>query len=637
MKKKVLFQSDSALAKTGFGRNTKALLSYLYKTGKYDIVSYCCGNAYSSPALQRTPWKSVGTLPDDQNQLAQLNKDPGQARMASYGSYLIDHVVKQEKPDVYIAVQDIWGVDFAIDKPWFNEISSVIWTTLDSLPILPSAVEKAPKIKNYWIWSNFATKALHEKGHNHVKTVHGCLETDNFYRLDDEKRKQLRANNNISDDDYIVGFVFRNQLRKSVPNLMEGFKKFQKDVPKAKLLLHTHWGEGWNIHKLADEHKVNKDDILTTYYCNSCYGYKVKPFVGQEQNCDICGKEKSMNTTSVGGGVSEVQLNEIYNLMDVYCHPFTSGGQEIPIQEAKLTELVTLVTNYSCGEEQCEEGSGSIPLEWNKYVEHQTEFIKASTCAESIYQNLLKVYYMPKNQLEFMGKMARQWVIDGFSVEVIGKIFEDFIDNAPAATYNFEETKEEQKRNYPDAYVENIADDSEWILALYKKILNTDNNIHDDGYKYWMQQISNKVDRKSIEDYFRKVAKEHNDKHFPVKIEDIVDKDDEGKRLLFVMPGSSKDVFLSTSLFKSIKNKYKDHNLYVSTKPENFALLNGNDYVHKVIPYSESFDNVLSLEGAGESKEYFSIVFAPYLTTQKFSNYIHNMNDVIDKDYLCTF
>ena len=637
MKKKVLFQSDSALAKTGFGRNTKALLSYLYKTGKYDIVSYCCGNAYSSPALQRTPWKSVGTLPDDQNQLAQLNKDPGQARMASYGSYLIDHVVKQEKPDVYIAVQDIWGVDFAIDKPWFNEISSVIWTTLDSLPILPSAVEKAPKIKNYWIWSNFATKALHEKGHNHVKTVHGCLETDNFYRLDDEKRKQLRANNNISDDDYIVGFVFRNQLRKSVPNLMEGFKKFQKDVPKAKLLLHTHWGEGWNIHKLADEHKVNKDDILTTYYCNSCYGYKVKPFVGQEQNCDICGKEKSMNTTSVGGGVSEVQLNEIYNLMDVYCHPFTSGGQEIPIQEAKLTELVTLVTNYSCGEEQCEEGSGSIPLEWNKYVEHQTEFIKASTCAESIYQNLLKVYYMPKNQLEFMGKMARQWVIDGFSVEVIGKIFEDFIDNAPAATYNFEETKEEQKRNYPDAYVENIADDSEWILALYKKILNTDNNIHDDGYKYWMQQISNKVDRKSIEDYFRKVAKEHNDKHFPVKIEDIVDKDDEGKRLLFVMPGSSKDVFLSTSLFKSIKDKYKDYNLYVSTKPENFALLNGNDYVHKVIPYSESFDNVLSLEGAGESKEYFSIVFAPYLTTQKFSNYIHNMNDVIDKDYLCTF
>ena len=42
--KKLLFQTDSSLAKTGFGRNAKALLSYLYKTKKYDIVHYCCGS-----------------------------------------------------------------------------------------------------------------------------------------------------------------------------------------------------------------------------------------------------------------------------------------------------------------------------------------------------------------------------------------------------------------------------------------------------------------------------------------------------------------------------------------------------------------------------------------------------------------
>ena len=62
-----------------------------------------------------------------------------------------------------------------------------------------------------------------------------------------------------------------------------------------------------------------------------------------------------------------------------------------------------------------------------------------------------------------------------------------------------------------------------------------------------MQQIERKTPRKNIEDYFRKVAKDHNDKHFPVKLEDIVDKDDEGKRILYIMPGSDKDVFMSTS------------------------------------------------------------------------------------------
>ena len=105
--------------------------------------------------------------------------------------------IKDEKPDVYIAVQDIWGVDFAINKPWFSKINSIIWTTLDSLPILPTAVEKASQIKHYWIWSDFATKALHELGHKHVKTVHGALDDTEFYKLSDSKKADLRKRFNI--------------------------------------------------------------------------------------------------------------------------------------------------------------------------------------------------------------------------------------------------------------------------------------------------------------------------------------------------------------------------------------------------------------------------------------------------------
>ena len=82
----------------------------------------------------------------------------------------------------------------------------------------------------------------------------------------------------------------------------------------------------------------NANDVLTTYVCNKCSSYQIKPFTGQEQTCSHCGSQKSLNTTNTNKGVDEEQLNEIYNLMDVYCHPFTSGGQAIPIQQAKLTE-----------------------------------------------------------------------------------------------------------------------------------------------------------------------------------------------------------------------------------------------------------------------------------------------------------
>ena len=84
------------------------------------------------------------------------------------------------------------------------------------------------KIKNYWIWSSFATKELHRLGHTHVKTMHGCIETDYFYPLEDAEKKKLRQRHNIEEDAFIVGFVFRNQLRKSVPNLLEGYAKWKE-------------------------------------------------------------------------------------------------------------------------------------------------------------------------------------------------------------------------------------------------------------------------------------------------------------------------------------------------------------------------------------------------------------------------
>ena len=152
-----------------------------------------------------------------------------------------------------------------------------------------------------------------------------------------------------------------------------------------------------------------------------------------------------------------------------------------------------------------------------------------------------------------------------------------------------------------------------------------------------MKQIEHKVPRPQIEDYFRKVARDHNNKFFPVKIEDLLDEDDKGQRIVYVMPESAVDVFLSTSLLKSVKEKYPEYNLYFATKPEYFSIIEGNEYVYKVIPYSASFDNTLFLEGVGENDGYFEIAFTPHITTQRVNNYVHNCKDLIDKKRLCTF
>ena len=466
-KKRILFQSDSALAKTGFGRNSKEILSYLYNTGKYEIFHYCCGTSKEEESLQRVPWECIGTMPSDQQTLMKLNQDPQQGREVNYGGYFVNDAVKQAKPDVVIAAQDIWGVESMAKKPWFNKVTSAIWTTLDSLPLYPNALKIADTVKNYWVWSSFAQKEFARLGHKHVKTVHGAINHKEFRRLEDTKRKQLRNKFNIEEDAFVIGFVFRNQLRKSVPNLIEGYaewKKTHKPDKKTYLLFHTHWAEGWNIHRLCDEYKVPKDEVLTTHICRKCRDFYVKPFKGQEVDCEMCSGKKMQVTCGVTLGVEEDQLNEVYNLMDVYCHPFTSGGQEIPIQEAKFTELITLVTDYSCGEESCEEGSQSIPLAWSEYREHGTQFRKASTCPIDICGRLEQVYKMPEKERREKGRLAREWAIRNFSTEVTGKFLEEFIDSAPLTDFDFESLT--WKPRNPQASIPTIDSDSEWLTYM---------------------------------------------------------------------------------------------------------------------------------------------------------------------------
>ena len=96
-KKRVLFQSDFSLAKTGFGRNAKAILSYLYSCKDYEILHFCGGVNKTNSGLVRTPWKSIGCLPDDPSEVELLEQDPRQSRLAAYGAFELDNVIKEFK------------------------------------------------------------------------------------------------------------------------------------------------------------------------------------------------------------------------------------------------------------------------------------------------------------------------------------------------------------------------------------------------------------------------------------------------------------------------------------------------------------------------------------------------------------
>jgi len=627
-KKKILFHSNHSKAFTGFGKNCKNVLTYLYKTGKYEIIEAANGFTKSNPALKKMPWKCVGTLPDNQARLAQLNKDPNLARAASYGGETIDSLIKEFQPDIYVGAEDIWGFNRYWDKKWWNKINCMVWTTLDSEPILPLAIEAAGYVKNYFCWASFAEREMHRLGHKHIKTLRGIVDSKHFFKLNKEKKESLRKKYRIDSNSFIIGFVFRNQLRKSVPNLLDGFKQFCENNPEsnAKLLLHTSWAEGWDIPRLIKEKKIDNLRVLTTYFCKECKSYDIRPFSGQEQDCRFCKTKKSQNTITAAHGVSEKQLNEIYNLMDVYCHPFTSGGQEIPIQEAKLTELITLVTDYSCGEDHCTEESGGLPLSWSEYREPGTQFIKASTSPSSITKQLEEVYKMDLSKKIKKGKTSRQFVIDNYSTKVIGGQLESIFDNMPNIDWDFD--FKEKPRN-PDYEPNENLSDSDWLVEIYLNILNMEvDPSSDKGHKYWMNKIKEKFPRDKILNYFKEVASKENEQIFNKKtIEDYLDGDSPDNRIAVVMPGSAGDVLMVNSLIDNLKSLYPNKDIYFITKPIFYPLIEDNINIHRLIPYDESYDSLLTLEGSSSHKGYFSIAYLPHIGTQKILNYVHNGED----------
>ena len=622
MKKKVLFHSNFCRAFTGFGKNKKNILRYLYDTGKYELIELANGKPWDDPQCAAMPWKCVGAMPTP---ASIQGMDDSQKRAEGYGFSAVDRAVKEFKPDVYIGMEDIWAFRDYHQKPWWNKINTMVWTTLDSLPILPQAIEYAAKTKNYFVWASFAEKAMSEMGYDNVKTLRGSLDHKNFFRLSDEDRSKLRGFHNLKDE-FIIGFVFRNQLRKSVPNILDGFKLFKDANPdsKPKLFLHTHWSEGWNIGNLIKEKGIDPSDILTTYVCKNCGTYHIASFRGQEQDCNTCGGKGSVNTTNTGKGVTEQQLNEIYNLMDVYCHPFTSGGQEIPIQEAKLTELITLVTNYSCGEDNCTEESGGLPLEWNEYREPGTQFIKASTCPKSILKQLQKTYDMSLSDKEVLGKRARQWAIDHFSIDVIGKQLEDILDNMPEVDYDYDS---EYRKMNPDYVPEDGMNADKFLIDIHKNILNEDIDSNSMSFKHWVAKLKAGEKAVNILNHFKKIAINYNNEKSKPSLDNLLGEEDRDNRIAIVIPDSETDVLLINSLLQEFKETYKDYNIYVFTKPENYQYIEDNPYLFKILPYTPQLENSLHMEGISENNGLFEMVFYPNATTQKSLCFTHNGKD----------
>ena len=638
------FVTSSILVKTGFSNNARYLLPYLYKTGKYELfhLNQCIDD--NDPNLKRFPWKNSGVFRRGEFDEGKFNNpgEEGYRRFVSYGNTAVERFVRENKLDVLIHCEDGWSSEVSayLDSKWYSYLKDNVlqWTTADSLPILPIFKTWAERCRNVWFWADFAERALKEESMDkfgHVKTVYGAVDTADYTPSTVQEKNDLRKKFGIDEDTKIFIQLGRNQLRKLYPHTIESFATFKKENPqhKAKLLFHCSWAEGggWPLDRLMEYFGLQKDDVLTTYFCQACADWNVQPYEGEHKDCPKCQAKNSRITAGITSTVSNKDISKIYGLCDASVSPYTSGGYEYHNIQSLLCGLPLLCSEYSSGETFVKEPF-VFRLDGEHTFETGTGFIKFVPNIDTMVKFYKTICEMSPAQKTEISRQGRVWAENTFSYEIIGKQLENWLDTRKKVDWDYKYPETPPKN--PHAQIPPIQDNVEWLKYLYKNILLMDVDEKDPGLDSWLVRLNAGQPRAEIEHFFRHTADQENRKN-PKVIDfgDLLEKSGK-KRILLTIPESAGDIYIATSLFESIRKRYpaETWDFYVATKPEFQDILLGNPFVTKVLNYAPEMDNILMFEGMGNLTGYFDIVYPIHLLTQRMINYTHNGIDSFDID-----
>lgn len=626
-KLRVGFITSSILVKTGFSNHIRSLLPSLYKTGKYELFHLNQGLG-DTPDYQRFPWHNEGVFQNGTFDVGRFqSQDEGYKRFVSYGNLAVEKFIINNKLDVVIHIEDIWSSapDTYFKSKWwpYYKTNFLQWTTADSLPILPDFKAWAENCPNMWFWTSFAEKALKTENiekYNHVTTVPGCLDANEYKPILAWERNEIRRKNNIDNDTFLFLQVGRNQLRKLYPFTIESFAKFKKFNPniKAKLVFHCSWQEGWPLERLIAEYKLNKDDVLTTYFCRNCGQWELKSFQGEYLDCRFCGTKgqppsqpnpagNGQKTAGIDSSISNKEMSKLYGICDGAVSAFTSGGLEFFSVESLLCGLPLLCTDYSCGKDfTCNDFV--FTLDGTHTFEVGTGFQKHVPNLNTMVKFYEKICSMSPDEKRKITQKGREWAVNTFDVNVISAKLQAWLDSRSKVNWDFQ-YKFELKD--PHAQIVNLPDNKEFIKQCYNKILKMDVKDDDSGLLYWEKFLSDTNNpnntRDNLVNHFRGVAFHENQANAPKVDYSSQLIANNKKHLLIVLKESIGDLIMSTALLESFRSKYnKDEwNIYFGTNPQYKDIFDGNPNIDKVLDYQPFMENELECTGAGNHKGYF--------------------------------
>jgi len=377
-KKKLLFLSDSPLTCTGYGIISTQISNRMVDKG-WDV--HVMGHNYIGQNIPPGLKFEDGT---------KLKFKVSGAGMEPYCKDLIPHRLMEDKPDVFMILLDTFMM-----YPWLLDMDlspgvSMFYFPSDGGGQLPTGCENILRKVNYPIaMSKFGQQQAKELyGINNCLYIPHAVDDKVYYPLSEEEKVIARKKWGFSNK-FVVGTVARNQGRKMLDRTIKAFAEFCKDKPDAILFMHT-----------------DPTDRAAVFDLNNLiFRYNI-------QNRVIFSGMKYYK------GFDYTEMNELYNLMDVFLLTTSGEGWGIPTTEAMSCGVPVCVTDYTTTKEivtdnNCGEAvklSGEITGSWN--VE------RGVMCIDDCVKKLTKLYNEPKLRKKY-AKNGRKAILKHYSWDVV--------------------------------------------------------------------------------------------------------------------------------------------------------------------------------------------------------------------------
>jgi len=403
--------SDSPFITTGYSDQCKKLVNYLTDKG-HEV--HWLANGHMGKTIE------YARLDDGTEVKAKVY---GRIQHQYFGDMLSSHL-KKTNSDIFLVVLDTFMLHGDPKNPrngWFLNIDTapaktIFWYPSDGGGGMPIGCDLILKKMDLAVaYSKFAQQQV--KDYYGLETPYIPLGTEKkrFFKMSDIERHKLKQKYGLQGK-FIVGSVFRNQPRKFPDRLIKTFKEVAKKIPNAVLFLHT-----------------DPNDPAAPFSMSSLIRR-----LGLENRVVFSGMN-AMNS------FDWTQMNEVYNLMDVFFLATSGEGWGIPFVEAMSAEVPVVATLYTTTQEIIVDhkagfgaklaGTENINMFGMKQNEYDEEVMNGTLSGtwevergfcdiKDAAEKIIDLYNRPELREE-MGKNGRKAVEEEYDQDIVNKKWEE--------------------------------------------------------------------------------------------------------------------------------------------------------------------------------------------------------------------